>query len=547
MFAIIQHTHWVVFSLIALIITSLIILKNPRPLLIVILVSLLPLYAVFRPGTYESGDLSVHASKLIPFYESLKEGHLLPRWAGHLNAGYGYPLFLNTYLTPYYFGSLFVFLGAGYLTAMKLVIASSFILSGLFMYLWIKNWLSSSQAGVVAAIFYLFTPYHLVTMHFRVAIGEVVSFVFIPLVFLGLHKHSWLLTALSFWFLILSHQVTALSILPVFIIYALITSPKQIFSLLLGILLAAHYWVPMLWESKFIYQSLDTSRIFFPKFSEFIYTPWRYGLLFQGHYGELGFLVGYTQIFVLILGFIKKDKSLLLFSGLYLAYFLFMQSFAKTLWNILPLVHNFQFSYRLLLILCVLISIIAALVTNYLQPKFVYFLCAVTIGYTILNWAPRQNLSTIGDRQLIDNLPYITHDAEGWVAAPIWLKLQGNNPWVYKIPSPIAATVLDRKSDLHLYKISASEPVTISENTTYYPGWEVQVDGQLTPIDYSDGTIRFQLPPGDHFVRVQFKNTPIRQFSTTLTVLGLLICLLAILRKSITSHQKDSKGHVFQI
>ena len=55
------------------------------------------------------------------------------------------------------------------------------------MYFWIKDQFGKT-AGFVAAIFYLFAPYHLLDLHYRASVGEVLSFVFIPLVFLFARK-----------------------------------------------------------------------------------------------------------------------------------------------------------------------------------------------------------------------------------------------------------------------------------------------------------------------------------------------------------------------
>lgn len=514
--------RWVFVSLIASLIAVVLIIKNPRPLFIVFIISLLPLIAIFKPGTYQSGDMSIHVTKLMVFYKSLSEGNIVPKWADILNAGYGYPLFLNTYILPYYLGSIFRLVGFSYLLSIKLTIAVSFIASGIFMYLWLRDWLKSDRAGVVGALFYLYTPYHLVTMHFRVAIGEIVAFAIIPLVFWGIWRNKLLLTIISTWLLILSHQVIALSIFPVFLIYCWLVNKKQIMGLILGVITASHYWIPMLLESKYIYQSLTPVIMQFPKITEFLFVPWRWGLLFQGHFGELGFLVGYTQIIILIISFWFKNKLIIIFSSLYLGYFLFMQSFAKPIWDILPLVGHFQFSYRLLVVLCVLISIIAALVSEKINKYLLIILCFITVGYTILNWSPRQHLSDVGDKELMANAPYITYETEGGIASPIWMPIANGNPWKNKIPAQ-AMTVLKHESEIHLYRTKFNKNIVVSENTAFYPGWELYIDSRKQEIQYPNGVIQFSVPEGEHIIRLLFTNTPIREISKSITILTLVI------------------------
>ena len=46
----------------------------------------------------------------------------------------------------------------------------------------------SKEVGALAAILYMLMPYHLNDMYIRNALGEFLSYIFIPLVFLGLYK-----------------------------------------------------------------------------------------------------------------------------------------------------------------------------------------------------------------------------------------------------------------------------------------------------------------------------------------------------------------------
>src|SRR5581483_3315585 len=186
------------------------------PLVTIILLSLPPLLSVLKPGTYESGDLSTHIKFSMAFFKSLTEGDLLPRWAITCG-GYGCPHFIFLYILPYYFVSFFHFVGFSFISSVKLVLATSFISSGIAMYFFARE-LLESDSGVFAALLYLFAPYHLVDLHFRNALGEVVSFVFVPLVFLFSYRivkkpnvTNIFLNALCLLLLITSHEVTFIS------------------------------------------------------------------------------------------------------------------------------------------------------------------------------------------------------------------------------------------------------------------------------------------------------------------------------------------------
>lgn len=56
------------------------------------------------------------------------------------------------------------------------------------MYCFVNKLTKSKEVGAFTAILYMLMPYHLNDMYIRNALGEFRSYIFIPLVFLGLYK-----------------------------------------------------------------------------------------------------------------------------------------------------------------------------------------------------------------------------------------------------------------------------------------------------------------------------------------------------------------------
>ena len=56
------------------------------------------------------------------------------------------------------------------------------------MYCFVNKLTKSKQVGTLAAILYILMPYHLNDMYIRNALGEFLSYIFIPLVFFGMYK-----------------------------------------------------------------------------------------------------------------------------------------------------------------------------------------------------------------------------------------------------------------------------------------------------------------------------------------------------------------------
>ena len=113
------------------------------------------------------------------FDKGLADGVLYPRWAIDWTFGYGYPVFIVIAPLALYVAEVFHLLGAGIADALKLVYALSFLLSGLAMYLLARD-LFGRAGGVLAAVLYIYAPYHLADVYVRADVAEFASFIFFP-------------------------------------------------------------------------------------------------------------------------------------------------------------------------------------------------------------------------------------------------------------------------------------------------------------------------------------------------------------------------------
>jgi len=548
--------------------------KKKNYLWLLLLSSLPPLVSIFRQGSYESGDLSLNVYKTMALFASLKDGIIPANWAGTLNATYGYPMFNFAYPLPYYLASMFHLVGFSFLDSVKLVLAVSFILSGIAMYYFLRQYLIPF-ASFVGAIFYLYAPYHLVDMHFRVDIGEMTAFVFVPLLFLFSTKllrsytpFTLIFLAFSLAGLLLSHQAVSLMTLPFWSLYMIILLISGKYSLrdslpiciatALGFGLASFYVLPVIWELQYTLQP-SMAQIEFPTFREFFYAPWRYGFLFQGHQGELSFLIGYAQLIILIITpyFLWKNplkkihKIILTFAFVsFLVVFFMMQSFSEPLWHIIPLIKNFQFSYRLLSLEIFFTAIFAAFLTPYLPKKYMVLLLFIAVFSTILNWGNRRNMPELTDTYFVKNLPFSTYEGEGLTpAAPKWV--DDTQPWFQSPPKKHLEILegignieqLNRSTTVHTYRASASSSLLVQENTLFFPGWEVFINGKEVPIRISDtknqqGVMHFSVPKGTSTLEVVYSPTPIRKISIFISLASLLICTVL----ASIEHKKYSIG-----
>jgi hypothetical protein len=146
------------------------------------------------------------------------------------------------------------------INAYKIVLFIGLICSGISMYFFVRKITDDKNVGILGAILYMSMPYHLNDMYIRNALGEFLSYVFIPLVFLGLYnlfnkeKKYWILIIGSLGLIITHNLMTAITAI-IAIIYIGINLPKLkdkkirehlIFSIIFIICISSFYWVPLL-------------------------------------------------------------------------------------------------------------------------------------------------------------------------------------------------------------------------------------------------------------------------------------------------------------
>lgn len=541
-------------------------IKKHYGLLIVFLVSLLPLLNLLNPGLPITHDGVDHVARIANFYDSLSEGILIPRWAENLNWGFGHPVVMFLYPMPSYITSIFHFLGFTLVSGLKLTFALTYILSGIFFYLWLSRFLKIN-AAILGAILYLFAPYRFVDLYVRGAIGEHVAFMFFPLVLLGLHllfniksqyriKYLFLiflLISFSASGLILSHNGLSLLFLPfiVFYIFYLLYENKSIRNLLIGFfsigygfLISFFFWFPAFFEGKYTLRDVVTKDVYLDRFIEFkdlIYSPWGYGAT-----GGFTTQIGFVQIILIIISFYIlyllfkskiKIKYLLIFTLIYFfaSMFLILNQ-SKFIWEIITLIQKLQFPWRLLAITTFSTSLAGAITVNYFNFKYskqiIILLTFVAVISTFSFWNAKENKQI---DETIFKIPYASTTDTG-ESSPIWSirsmdEFPNDN---LEILEGIASVEnLERNSIKHVYKIDAKEKVKIRENTLYFPGWNIYVNGSIIVPEFQDpqnrGLMTFYVNEGISEVVVKFEDTKIRRIANIISIITIILIPISII------------------
>ena len=134
--------------------------------------------------TYDDGVQ--HICRLIGTFDGLKNGqsYIFEKFCNGF--GYAWNLFYSPITS--YLPVLFSFIGFSFASSIKIFMFITVFLSGYFMYIFAKKITKNKYIAIVASIMYIASPYRLTDMYIRNALAELTSFIFIPLIFLGLYN-----------------------------------------------------------------------------------------------------------------------------------------------------------------------------------------------------------------------------------------------------------------------------------------------------------------------------------------------------------------------
>lgn len=547
-------------------------MKHPKTwqlLLALLFLAALPTLSNWRTGVFESGDFGFHTQALTQFYDSLAAGILFPRWVADFCGKFGSPEFRFFYYLPYYIASFFHFIGFSIINSMKLFLSLTYIMAVVTMFCWLRSEFDERSA-FIGSIFYIFTPYFLTTLHFTHAIGELLALMLAPLLLLSIRKYLLKQNLRSFFWItffytliILSHHIAPVLLAPLLLAYTFIRKQhiRQGIDVLLALglaqLLTAFHWLPILLDSKLIQQSTTQTLLFHP-YSTLFFSHWKFGLLFQGSHGEIQPTLGYMHLIFILLSmrFFKRfsnaerQLSIVCISILIMCLFL-LYPLTYPLWLRLPLMHNFQFASRLLWLTTILTAPLAAMVTAYAfkyierskwkskESIFAAVLCGSVILPTVLNWGNRGMIPDINDQitrlqapERCDKvtLPLALHfDAIPKVA-------RSENIEVVTGQADITQTF--RNAERHTYIINATTPSIVKENTMYFPGWYVTINGKVATVQHPDrvGQMFVNVPAGRNIMDFVYGFTFAEWLGQGISIITLIFTSFVII--FLNSHKK---------
>ncbi|MFH2062035.1 MAG: hypothetical protein ABIJ43_03550, partial [Candidatus Beckwithbacteria bacterium] len=421
--------------------------KNCLYLVILISLSLFATRTFFTPDYFDGHDAQSHLIRLWQYDKAIKDGQFPPRWAGDLLAGRGYPVFIFTYQLPYTIAESFHLLGFSLPISIKLTFIISYLASTLAMYVFANQYFKSRLSGFISALLWSWAPFIFVKIFITASLGVVVSYAFIPLVFLFLYRtlnkpnlKSALFLSLFLTAWILSHLGTLIIFSPLLLLFFLFYFNKKalkylFFSALIAFGLSSWYLIPLLTLAKFTHYKdfvLSQYDFQFVPFMRLLYSKWGTGIPNQSNQ-PLSQQVGIAQwlavIFTLInpKGSVLKGRTLLKQSGPFLLSFVLsiflMLSISKPIWDLPTPLQSVSTPWRFLSLSVFSAAILAGFLVKNIKTHFlklsVFLLLVILSLYGNRNHL-RINEAVNYNQGFFDSY---TGVATGWNEhMPIWVK-----------------------------------------------------------------------------------------------------------------------------
>jgi hypothetical protein len=545
-----------------------------------ILISIISLFFVLElflfPGRPATFDAIFHITNIAQFSEIMKQGEFPVIWMNNF-ANYGLPIGVITHQTTNYLGGLLMFIINDPVTVYNLLTFVSVFLSSAFLYLFLRLYFSP-LASFLGTFIFNFSPYRILNVYVRGAMPEVFASIFPPLILIALYLMIVKRKTYAFFLLILFTAGLALthpmmlavysSLYIPYLLFLLITSDlSRVFKvkmfaisaigMLLGVLISSYFVIPLTMEIKYFYYGFLIKDHLTPgnylSLSNFLGFRWNYftptEIFPRGHVAQFGFVesimlvVGLAYLIYERIFKNNKINTKILYYSLISAVLIifFTTKYSDVFFKNIFFLNSIQFPWRFLSSLIFLPPIIMAFLYDRFPRKIIAVILISLVAYFSLPqlYGKNYNLYPVGSYFFSkENLHSIMMNTI-WTGKTVDYPDKNKQGDVIEGQGKIASQTL--KNSSRNYRVVADTPLRMVDRTFYFPGWNVYIDNAKTNIEFQDpnyrGVITYNVPSGNHEVKVAFEDTKIRTLGKGLSILFLsLTIILFVGRKYIRKY-----------
>lgn len=510
-------------------------IRNLIFILILMIISSLPI--LFKNDAIVQGhDLNFHLHRILGVVDNISILKIIPVYYNYLNHfGYGNGLFYPD-LFIYIPGILYK-LGISLINSYKIFILIINLFSIISIKVCLKHITKDEKITKIGMILYATSLYRFADMYLRSALGESITFAFLPLVILGLYaifyddcKKGYYLT-IGLIGLMSSHIITTYMI-AYFIIFFIIMNYKclkekerlkeLIIQLVFSVLITSFFWMPMIEQLLIDKFNIDN----YIKIFENCVPLWHIIIDFEDMTEVGWFPPGIGLIyFIIIPFFIKtKKKSRFINNIFIIGIGSTLLSSLKILWKI-PLIYKLfsiiQFPWRLQSISTICFIIVTCyFFNNTKNNKLIKITVIYTLFIFLVNCLFVYFFPTMGNNLYSDGIMYGEY-------LPIELKdnykdimeKYTNEKITYKYENEkLIVDVIKKADDIELPLI-------------YYKGYIAKSNENNLKITKSDkGLVKIKIKNDIKRIIISYEGTTIKEIGEMITIISTLFYFIIVKR-----------------
>lgn len=548
--------------------------------IIILIILCLPIIQPLLTKGYFSMHDDTQIARVVVMGKALRNGQFPVRLVSDLGYGYGYPLYNFYGPLPYYIGGFLYAVGLDGLLSTKVVMALGMMLSALTMYM-LVTLLFGVGSGILAGLLYGFAPYHAVQLYVRGAVGELWAYALLPLLATGIlllnrperRKIGIWVGGMALAGIILSHTISGYVTVVFYLIglslYSLILLLKKKFhssfiinhlSLLsIGLGLSAFFWLPAITEMGYtnVAAQIGSSANFRDHFvclGQLWNSLWGYGGSAPGCLDGMSFKVGKLHVVLAVVGFLFGVLNLRrgvlrhpigLFTIIGCIGVLLVTSVSNPIWELIPGFAYIQYPWRFLTLIAFAASIVGSSFLLWVPNRLYRVLVTVPIivAIVVLN-------AKLFVPQVFFDRPAASFESEeelSWRVSGVSDEYLPRSFLKPENASRVAKEILTSQESLRLrveteintetyakLVTNAQNPVEVTLNRVYFPGWKYWVNGVVQTVRVVHGLPVFMIPSGRSVVELRFANTPVRTIGNILSILVVLWFIRIYGKKTIT-------------
>lgn len=547
--------------------------------ILLLLVTLPTAISLVRPGFFSMQD-DLQAFRLHQMDKCFQDFQIPCRWVPDMGYGYGYPQFEFYSPSVFYIGEFIHLLGFQFIDAIKILFILGFLISGFAMYLFLRSWLGEWPA-FVGSILYTYAPFKAVEVYVRGSLNEFWALSIVPLIFwssFNLIKYKKIkygvLFSLSLGFLLLTHNLMSIIFLPILFLWLAIWLYWEGFKLMvfkvtlfaiLGFGLAAFFILPIALERQYVHIDsilsgyFDYRQHFVTVRELFLSNHFGYGSSVLGPVDDLSLSLGIVHevaaVLAVVLGIIYFKKrikisiAIFILAVLELLIVFLMHQKSSFIWEKINTLSWLQFPWRFLGLSYFILSVLSATAVYLISLKRFKF--AIILGLIFIVGVISLHINFFKPKDWINITDKEKFSGASW-EKQLTVSIFDYLPIYSTLPPNKKANdkpeILEGEAEvLSYYKGSNFQQGKIKSKTNAlirlplfdFPGMEVTTNGKVTAHnhdncklqDYCFGLISFSLEPGEHNIKVQLKDTPVRNIGNAVSLLSLTTIGIILLYK----------------